>query len=869
MDLNEDGVGTSADAATELPALDGMGADAAALCALEQIQFLGEIQPHGFLIELASDWLVRRASENVVDYFGQPSEALIGKSAADLLGPRVLHDLRSELQINQGLSPHVLADAKVTACEQRLDLNIHRLGDSVIIEGVPASGRDDRLQLNIQAMLTQIRELPTVDLLANLSVRHVRALTGYDRVMFYRFHADDSGEVIAEVRRRDLDPYLGLHYPASDIPAQARALYLRNPIRQIVDVHATTVPVNPRMGANRDQLDLSMSMLRAVSPTHIQYLKNMDVAASMSLSIILDGRLWGLISCHHQTPRSLPAPVQQSLAFYANILSMTLETVVRGRVVERQKAARDRHARMLSQVSTQNGSIDDLFSLLMELGEELGATGLATYVDGRLRLGGETPTERETLDLMRFLNGAAASRVYHTHALSKVHQPAADYEANVAGILAIPVSRRPRDYVVFFRPEIVSTVRWGGKPAKAVKRDDSGTLRLTPRDSFDEWREIVRGQSRHWSDIDCELAEGLRVTLLEIILQLTDQAEKRRKVSNDQQDLLIAEFNHRVRNILNLIVGLVRQCAEGATDVTVFANDVNSRVHALSRAHDQLTSSGWGARSLTNMIKVEAGAYLGSGAERVTVTGKDMAIQPDAFATVALVMHELITNAAKYGAFKEAGGRVDIQLEQLSDEGLAIHWKEHGGATVVPPTRRGFGSTIIERAIPHELGGEASINFEPDGLRALFRLPPHLVTAGDSFDVQMQNRMAMGMANKAIRDRITGSVLLVEDNLLIALEAEAMLQSLGASDVQVASNVASALDYLASQKPDFAVLDYNLGREQSTPIAETLEEMGVPFVFATGYGDTSMIDERFRRRPILTKPYSAGNVIAAYREMLD
>ncbi|GAA4034884.1 HWE histidine kinase domain-containing protein [Sphingomonas rosea] len=850
---------------------NGSGAlsiDAAALCALEQIQFLGEIQPHGFLIELASDWLVRRASANVVDYFGESSEAMVGRSAADLLGRRCLHDIRSELQVSQGASPHVLSGVAIDSCAHKLDLSVHIIGDSVVIEGEPAAPRDDRLQLNIQAMLAQVRELDTIETLANLAVRHVRALTGFDRVMFYRFHADESGEVIAEVRRRDLEPFLGLRYPATDIPAQARALYLRNPIRQIADVHAVNSPVLPRLGAMGERLDLSMSTLRAVSPTHIQYLKNMGVTASMSLSIVVEGRLWGLLSCHHTSPRSLPMPVQQSLAFYANILSITLETVVRGRVVERQRAARDRHTRMLSQVSTQNGSIDDLFGLLTELGAELGATGIATYVDGRLRLGGDTPSETETLDLMRFLNGAAASQVYHTNALSRVHPPAADYEANVAGVLAIPVSRRPRDYVAFFRPELVSTVRWGGEPTKSVRQAEDGTLRLSPRDSFAEWAEIVRGQSAHWSDIDLELAESLRISLLEIMLQLTDQAEKRRKVSNDQQDLLIAELNHRVRNILNLIVGLVRQCADGATDVADFAHDVNSRVHALSRAHDQLTSSGWGARSLTNMIRVEAGAYLGPNADRVTVIGEDAAIQPDAFATVALVMHELITNAAKYGAFKDGSGKVAIRLERLADGRLAIQWKEQGGAPVVAPTRRGFGSTIIERAIPHELGGEAAIHFDSDGLRADFVLPAHLVTVSET---SLKSNMPAPRQRKAKvpLDRITGAVLLVEDNLLIALEAEAMLQSLGASDVQVASSVASALDFLDVQKPDFAVLDYNLGREQSAPVAEALDKMGVPFVFATGYGDTSMIDERFRQRPILTKPYSAANVIAAYREIMD
>ena len=383
------------------------------------------------------------------------------------------------------------------------------------------------------------------------------------------------------------------------------------------------------------------------------------------------------------------------------------------------------------------------------------------------------------------------------------------------------------------------------------------TVRLPRIGSVAAWRETVRQQSAHWSSADLDIAEALRVTLLELMLQVTDHAEKQRKQSNDQQDLLIAELNHRVRNILNLIVGLVRQCADGADTIESFSEEVSNRVHALARAHDQLTSSGWGARSVRNMIRVEAGAYLADKADRVRITGDEMGILPDAFATVALVMHELITNAAKYGAFRDSHGTVDIRLECDDERGMTIDWRERGGAAVKAPTRRGFGSTIIERAIPHELGGSAIVEFDPDGLHARFEIPSHYLAECVHADEIEASHDHLPLAET---QSLSGSVLLIEDNLLIALETETMLHSLGAEDVHVFSTVAAALAHLEVDRPSFAVLDYNLGREQSVAVAQRLDAMAVPFVFATGYGDTATIDDRFRDRPILTKPYTEINV---------
>ena len=208
---------------------------------------------------------------------------------------------------------------------------------------------------------------------------------------------------------------------------------------------------------------------------------------------------------------------------------------------------------------------------------------------------------------------------------------------------------------------------------------------------------------------------------------------------------------------------------------------------------------------------------------------------------------------------------VDIQLRRDSANGLLIDWLENGGAPVVPPTRRGFGSTIIERAIPHELSGTASLDYALDGLRARFMIPEAYISEVGQNETQVTENIEPVAQDVA---RLSGKVLLVEDNLLIALETEDALRTLGAEDVQIASTTNAALSYLLDHRPDFALLDYNLGREQSAPVADRLVVLDIPFSFATGYGDTAVIDARFRGRPVLSKPYAARALLNAFNAAL-
>ena len=442
--------------------------------------------------------------------------------------------------------------------------------------------------------------------------------------------------------------------------------------------------------------------------------------------------------------------------------------------------------------------------------------------------------------------------------LGNTYAPARDFTERAAGIIVIPISRSPRDYIVFFRHEIARTVMWAGDPTKPVEAGPNG-VRLTPRKSFEAWREIVRGHSAPWTEAELRAADTLRVTLLEVVPHLTEMTDKESRAATQKQELLIAELNHRVRNILGLIRGLVTQSRTNGVDIDTFATVLGNRVHALARAHDQITARNWGPGSLATLIATEAGAYLGVGAVRVQASGPPILLQPQAFSTVALVIHELMTNAAKYGALADQHGQVTLEWRPDPAGNILLNWSEAGGPPVQAPTRRGFGTTIIERSIPHELGGGATLDYALAGLRAHFILPLRYVVIGD--------RVAtITAAVAALPTRLSGPVLLVEDNMIIALDAEEMLLALGAERVTVASNVSEALHLLEHETPSFALLDVNLGHETSWEVAARLRELGVPHVFATGYGNGVDYPPEHRSTPAITKPYTSNSIARAVGE---
>ena len=492
-----------------------------------------------------------------------------------------------------------------------------------------------------------------------------------------------------------------------------------------------------------------------------------------------------------------------------------------------------------------------------ELAQIVACNGVAVYSEGRYTARGSAPNAEEFKRLARYLNTAPTGKVFSIDSLAGSYPDADVIGDRVAGLMAVPISRTPRDYIVFFRQEIARAVRWAGNPQKPVETGPNG-VRLTPRKSFETWTEMVRGMSEPWSDSEKRAAEALRISLIEIVLKLTDEANAERKSAREKQELLIAELNHRVRNILNLIQGLVSQSKSGLTTLGEYTKVLDGRIQSLARAHDQLTRQAWSPTAINDLIQVEVNAYLNGQEDRLVITGDAPLLAPEAFSTMALVIHELVTNSAKYGALTDRSGTVAISMHVVDDGALVIEWRERGGPPVQAPTRRGFGSTIIERTVPFELHGKVETRFNVAGFEADIMIPSKYVSEAPAAVPAATPKQALGIVSDTVE--LDGTVLVLEDNMVIALDASDILTGFGAADVKLTSSVDDALATIAEADIAFAVLDINLGSQTSLPVAQRLHEMGVPFVLATGYGDVESILDDYPSAPVVQKPFTSDSL---------
>lgn len=818
-------------------------------CEREPIHALGRIQPYGFLIAVTPDWRVRHVSANIADFTGIPVADWIGQALEGLIDGSALHTLRNQIATLHG--PDAIQRSfglTLLANRSPFDVAVHLTGDTVVIEAERAVTDEREAAALVRAMVARLKHSDGLPAFYRDGARHVQALTGFDRVMVYRFEADDHGEVIAEALRDNSDSYLGLHYPASDIPAQARALYLRSPFRIIADVSAASVPLECASEALGEPLDLSLSVLRAVSPVHIEYLRNMSVGASLSISIVVDGRLWGLFACHHRGPRLPSFAYRTAAELFGEMFSMMLEGRLR-RAADAQDA-RDRTLAVLIVAEMEHD--DHLMTKPKRLAELLydtiPADGLSVHFNGSVRTTGSTPGEHQCEAIVTMLAVRGHHGIFASDALGTLVPEAVTDAPRVAGFLAIPLMRRPNDYLLLFRPERVRTVQWAGNPDKGAIAP-GGLERLTPRLSFAAWAEIVQGRCEPFSSAELGAAETIRMALLEGLLRSSGDGSAVQGQPHSGQDTLIAELNHRVRNILALIRGLISQTRGGAETTDGFITSLDERVQSLARAHDQITSDRWGPARLINLVDTEAAAYLGVRQDRVERAGPNVLIHPTAFTTLALVFHELVTNAAKYGALSDSG-TVSVKWRVDGQGSLILDWVERDGPLVVEPTRRGFGSTIIERSIPYDLGGTAEVAYAPSGFTAHFRVPAeHLAGLSETkHDREPRVGPVVGLPLAGL------NALLVEDGMIIALDCAETLRSLGAANVTIAASVDEALAAIEAEDFQFALLDFNLGSETSAGIADLLESLKIPFAFATGY-DGKLQDRGHANAPVIGKPY--------------
>jgi chemotaxis family two-component system sensor kinase Cph1 len=495
-------------------------------CDREPIHSPGAIQPHGVLFQLTgADLRITAVSANVAEHFGRDPAALLDAPLSDVLdGPSVHAVTEIASQVDGGVAklvrvhlrdaPDTLWRGFVQAGSSGVLLEIKRLepqfGLAVLdfLESYDSATRRLQVTTGVAAICTTLAE-------------EVRRLTGYDRVKVYRFAADWTGEVIAESSNGKLACYLGLHFPASDIPAQARALYVANLERQIPDVAYTPVPL---VGMDAAPVDLSRAMLRSVSPVHIEYLRNMGVGASMSISILRQGVLWGLVACHHHEARYVTPELRQAGVLLAQLASWQLGAAEETAAIQRSMGVKAIETTLLHETTSGGGYREVLLSQGDRMLDLLQASGFALRHGGSTTTIGRTPPDAELSGLLNWLAVQVAT-VFQTDHLAAHYPRAAEWADAAGGAIAVSLGGASGNLLVWFRPEIARSVTWGGNPTKVVAAGAGGE-RLHPRHSFAAWTEAVRGRCQPWQPHEIATANGLRDMLVDVILRRSSELEQ-------------------------------------------------------------------------------------------------------------------------------------------------------------------------------------------------------------------------------------------------------------------------------------------------------------------------------------------------------
>jgi chemotaxis family two-component system sensor kinase Cph1 len=697
-----------------------------ATCDRELIHIPGSIQSHGVL-------LVIDRRTRLIEQLAGDTHFLLGTDAGRVLGASVstLMDEDSAAFVAARfdapadcIAPIMRLGVVSSSGSLPLDVTISARGRTALMELEPARRTQSRSGDSIshlKTLLASLYEAGTVDQCLAAAAITLRATTGFDRAMVYEFQADGSGVVVAEDAAPGRERFLGLRYPASDIPPQARELYKRNWLRAIPTIHyepsRLNPAVNPRTGGAIDMSDCS---LRSVSPVHLEYLRNMGVTATLTLSVVCRGELWGMLVLHHYSPRHVPADLRVACETFAQVFSLQVEAKSHTeRSLLQTDARRVREALVARLIDTPDPGASLATPDLLRY---LRAEGAAVYMDRRLHRVGAAPSETQILELIAWIDPLLVA-IHCSDSLAAEFPRAAEYAAIASGLMAMRLSSVSPGYVLWFRPEVKSTVRWAGDPQKAVSTGPLGS-RLTPRGSFAEWLVLHSMYSTPWSEGDVEAVEGLRLGLLEAILRSFNAGRLEREKAFQRQKLLLAELDHRAKNTLFKIRALVRATEQLAPSTEVFSATLLDRLDNMARSDNLLAEGRWIGTSLGKIIADEIAPFVTALTPRVTAQGVDVLLTPIEALALNLVLQELVTNAFRHGALSTAAGAVAIEWHQtVGPQILEITWQEDHGPAVPQPLQSGIGMNLIRKTIAEELNGEVEFTASSPGLRCVIRLP--------------------------------------------------------------------------------------------------------------------------------------------------
>ncbi|MBD2704210.1 GAF domain-containing protein [Spirosoma sp. BT702] len=712
-------------------------------CDQEPIHILGHIQSHGYLVAILPDtYTIVHASANLAHLIGQPVQGILGKSVDTLLHKTDLPAATLIELLNVGHrnnSWDTLSPYRLQIDGKPWNLICHEYNGLILLEWEPVDSapREAVNQRLITEALTEVQSSRQLSDLFQNTARRVKDIIGFDRVMVYRFSADWHGHVIAEAKADHLEPFLGLHYPASDIPRQARELYKKNLVRLIAGVDSTPSPILSQSGWPDDKpLDLSHAGLRAVSPIHIEYLKNMGVQASMSISLLYRGELWGLISCHHDTPRFVDYAARQTAKFVSQLLSAALEfrrdsedqtlrqqSLEKGQALQEQLLADEDVARALTRHSTTALDVTS------------GTGAVLVFNNHQYRLG-NVPDEAAVTQLVEWLNKASIDTFLETSQLSSLYAPAESFSAVGSGMLAIVLSKELNEYLLWFKPEQIQQVTWAGQPEKAVTVTDDDQIRISPRKSFAAWTQLVRHTSDSWTETDVAAAVKLREDILQVVTRQANQVRllnQKLQAAYEELDAFSYTVSHDLRTPLSSIrcyseILLEEYGQEFNPDALALFQkimDSTDRMRALIRhilfysrmGRNEVSTEPIDMKKLLEEIREEI-LVTEQGRSLTIDLGETPSLEADP--TMALqLFSNLVSNAAKYtrnnpdARIQVSGKRTEQDIiYSVSDNGIGFDMKEAGRMFELfkrlenarPFKGSGVGLAIVKRIINRHQG---------------------------------------------------------------------------------------------------------------------------------------------------------------------
>ncbi|MDH6056087.1 sensor histidine kinase [Umezakia ovalisporum] len=499
-------------------------------CNKEPIHIPGFIQPHGVIIVLKeTDLTILQVSDNTLQLFGVIPEKLLNQNLSYFLESEQIIFLKDclnqqDLPIINPIEFTININNKPT----HFDGIIHRYNGLLILELEPTFLEKNngffKFYHLVKVAMSKLQIASSLAEVSQIIVQEVKRITGFDRVMLYRFDENWNGKVIAEEKPEYLTPYLGLHYPASDIPTQARKLYTENWLRLIPNTYYEPAAILPRNNPLTDEpLDLSRSVLRSVSPLHLEYMHNMGVMASMSISIIKNEKLWGLIACHHQSPKYIPYEIRNACEFLGQMTSLEMAAKEGNEDVESKIEVKSCHSKLVEYMSSENNFIDALINQQPNLLNLVNAQGAAVCFHGKCFTIGNSPEEEDIHDLVAWISHNHHEDIFYTDSLAEVYPEAEKLRDVASGLMVLSISKTQKNYILWFRPEVVRTVNWGGNPNKPVEIKENGSIRLSPRKSFELWKETVLLKSLPWKSCEVNAALELRSAIIAVVLRKADE----------------------------------------------------------------------------------------------------------------------------------------------------------------------------------------------------------------------------------------------------------------------------------------------------------------------------------------------------------